>query len=65
MQEIGTQIWCTGANAEGAMERDFRMGGHMYIHDWSLSMYGKNHYNIVKLLASNYNKLVLKNKIKT
>ena len=23
-------------------------GGHMYTCDWSMSMYGKNHYNIVK-----------------
>ena len=28
-------------------------GEHMYTHGWFLSMYGKNHYNIVKLLASN------------
>ena len=23
-------------------------GGHMYTHGWFMSMYGKNHYNIVK-----------------
>ena len=23
-------------------------GEHMYTHDWFMSMYGKNHYNIVK-----------------
>ena len=23
-------------------------GGHMYIHGWFMSMYGKKHYNIVK-----------------
>ena len=23
-------------------------GGHMYIHGWFMSMYGKTHYNIVK-----------------
>ena len=23
------------------------------VHGWFMSMYGKNHYNIVKLLASN------------
>ena len=22
-------------------------GGHVYTHGWSMSMYGKNHYNIV------------------
>ena len=30
--------------------------GHMYTHGWFMSMYGKNHYNIVKKLASNWNK---------
>ena len=28
-------------------------GRHMYTHDWFMSMYGKNHHNIVKQLASN------------
>ena len=23
-------------------------GGHMYTHGWLMSMYGKNHHNIVK-----------------
>ena len=23
-------------------------GGHMYTYSWFMSMYGKNHYNIVK-----------------
>ena len=23
-------------------------GGHMHIHGWFMSMYGKNHHNIVK-----------------
>ena len=27
-------------------------GGDMYTHGWFMSMYGKNHYNIVKQLAS-------------
>ena len=31
----------------------FWVGGHMYIHCWFMSMYGKNHQNIVKWLASN------------
>ena len=26
----------------------FQDGGHMYTHGWFMSMYGKNHYNIVK-----------------
>ena len=28
-------------------------GEHMYTHGWFMSMYGKNHHNIVKQLASN------------
>ena len=28
-------------------------GGHMYTCGWFMSMYGKNHHNIVKKLASN------------
>ena len=28
-------------------------GEHMYTHGWFMSMYGKNHYNNVKQLASN------------
>ena len=33
--------------------RGVQDGEHMYTHGWFMSMYGKNHYNIVKLLASN------------
>ena len=33
--------------------RGVQDGEHMYIHGWFMSMYGKNHYNIVKKLASN------------
>ena len=29
-------------------ERGDRDGEYMYIHGWFMSMYGKNHYNIVK-----------------
>ena len=29
-------------------ERAFQDGEHMYTHGWFMSMYGKNHYNIVK-----------------
>ena len=32
--------------------RGVQNGGHECIHGWSMSMYGKNHYNIVKQLAS-------------
>ena len=28
--------------------RGLQDGGHMYTHGWLVSMYGKNHYNIVK-----------------
>ena len=36
----GAQGWCTGMT--------LRDGGHMYTHGWFMSMYGKNHYNIIK-----------------
>ena len=28
--------------------RGLQNGGHMYTHGWFMSMYGENHYNIVK-----------------
>ena len=56
----GTQSWCSGTiqkEGEGReVGRRFRMVGHMYTHGWFMSMYGKNHHNIVKKLASNKNK---------
>jgi len=33
--------------------RGVQDGEHMYTHGWYMSMYGKNHYSIVKYLASN------------
>ena len=36
-----------GWDAEGG-GRGVQDGGHMYTHDWFMSKYGKNHYNIVK-----------------
>ena len=39
--------------------RGFGDGGHMYTHGWFMSIYGKTHHNIVKLLASNLNKLII------
>ena len=36
-----------GWDGEGGGRGD-RDGEHMYIHGWFMSMYGKNHYNIVK-----------------
>ena len=44
-----------GWSGEGG-RRGFQGGGHMYTHGWFMSMYGKNHHNIVKHLASNLNK---------
>ena len=42
----------TGMTLRDGMGREvgggFRMGKHMYTHGWFMSMYGKNHYNIVK-----------------
>ena len=39
-----------GGGGGGSGDRDEE---HMYIQGWFVSMYGKNHYNIVKWLASN------------
>ena len=36
-----------GWDGEGG-GRGVQDGGHMYIHGWFMSMYGKNNYNIVK-----------------
>ena len=41
-----------GWDGEGG-RRGVQDGEHMYTHGGVLSMYGKNHYNIVKYLASN------------
>ena len=32
----------------GRWKRGVQDGEHMYTHGWFMSMYGKNHYNIVK-----------------
>ena len=37
--------------------RGVQDGEHMYTRGWFMPMYGKNHHNIIKLLASNENKL--------
>ena len=39
MHETGRSGRCTGMT--------LRDGKHMYTHGWFMSMYGKNHYNIV------------------
>ena len=36
-----------GRAGEGGM-REVQDGEHMYTHGWFMSMYGKNHYNIIK-----------------
>ena len=41
---------CSVAEEGGRRVRD---GGHMYTRGWFMWLYGKNHYNIVKQLASN------------
>jgi len=48
----GAQCQCAGmtlrdGNREGD-GRDVQDGEHMYTHGWFMSMYGKNHYKIVK-----------------
>ena len=52
MHEAGHSKPVLWDNTEGwggeAGRRGFRTGGHMYTHGWFMSMYGKNHYNIVK-----------------
>ena len=37
-----------GWDREGGGGGGFRDEEHMYTHGWFMSMYGKNHYNIVK-----------------
>ena len=47
----GAEGWCTGMTHEWYGEgggRGVQDGEHMYTHGWFMSMYGKNHYNIIK-----------------
>ena len=48
----GAQGWCTGMTLRDGMRREVgggvQDGEYMYTHGWFMSMYGKNHYNIVK-----------------
>ena len=44
--------WGEGWDGEGG-GREGQDEEHMYTHGWFMSMYGKNHHNIVKSLASN------------
>ena len=43
----GTQSWCTGTTQRDGMGREVWDGGHMYTYAPFMSMYGKNHENIV------------------
>ena len=56
MHGTGAQGWCTGMTLRDGMGKDVggrdQDGEHMYTHGWFMSMYGKNHYNTVKQLAS-------------
>ena len=53
----GAQGWCTGMTLRDGTGKEggggVQDGEHMYTHGWFMSMYGKNHYDIVKQLASN------------
>jgi len=52
-----TQSWCSRTTQRDGVRKElgggFRMVRHMYTHGRVMSMYGKNHHNIVKQLASN------------
>ena len=47
----GAQGWCTGMTLRDGMGREVeggvQDGEHMYTHGCFMSMYGKNHHNIV------------------
>ena len=43
IHETSAQGWCTGMTQRDGMDRE-----HMYTHGGFMSMYGKNHYDIVK-----------------
>ena len=48
----GTQSQYTGTTLRDGMGREVRggfgMGGHVYTCGWFMSMYGKNHHNVIK-----------------
>ena len=52
IHETSVPGWCTGMTQRDGMGREvgggFQHGEHMQIHAWFMSMYGKNHYNIVR-----------------
>ena len=57
MHETSAQGWCTGMTQRDGMGREvgggFRMGNTGKSMADFMSMYAKNHYNVVKQLASN------------
>ena len=58
MHETGRSKQCTGTTLRDVMGKEvegrIQDGGHMYTHGWFMSMYGKNHYNIVINLQLKY-----------
>ena len=44
----GAQGGCTGMTLSVGMGREGQDREHIYTHGWFMSMYGKNHYNIVQ-----------------
>ena len=48
MHETGAQGWCTGKTQRNQVEREAEVGTGMWNTCRSMSMYGKNQYNIVK-----------------
>jgi len=44
----GTQSQYTGTTQRDGMAGRVQDWGHMYTRGWFMSMYGKNHHNIVK-----------------
>ena len=42
---LGPVHWDDPEGWDGGAVQD---GGHMYTHDWFMSMYGKTHHNTVK-----------------
>ena len=45
---LGAQGWCTGMTLRNGTGREVQDGEQMQTHGWFISMYGKNHYHIVK-----------------
>ena len=46
-------LWGCPVGWGGVGGGEVQDGGHMCAHGWFMSMYGKNHHNIVKELSSN------------